>query len=79
MEYKITKTSQEAPPKVYIEWIDGCEVEAVQLGSGEVYYLSMNYDLQRAGYKRIDTGKVLRVDYCGESKLVGLYKLEKVI
>lgn len=78
MEYKLTKTSQEAPPKVYIDWIDGCQVEAVQLGSGEVYYLSMNYELQEAGYQRVATGKVMHVNYDGERKLVSLYKLKKV-
>ena len=77
MDYKVTKTSQEVP-RVYLEWVGNCQVEAVQLGSGEVYYLSMDYDLQEAGYKRIDTGKVMHVNYGGQRKLMSLYKLKKV-
>lgn len=77
MDYLVIKKHKEIP-KVYIEWIDGCQVEAVQSESGEVYYLSMSFDLQEAGYKRVETGKVMHVDYCGERKLVSLCKLEKV-
>ena len=76
-KYKITRGT-ETTPKVFLTTLDGFEVEAVTLNNGETYYLSFCYGLQEKGYKRLDTCRVAYVDYCGATKLVGLFLIERL-
>lgn len=43
----------------------------------EVFYLSIIHALQEAGYKRMETGKGMSINYCRQFKTKKLYKLAR--